>query len=84
MAKRVKKWHQDKDFFKRNLIRKNGGAVCALCHQPFAKMSEITLDHIVPVSKGGLDVIENMQLAHGSCNQIKASMSQEEFELRYG
>lgn len=33
--------------------------------------SEMTVDHIIPKSKGGLDVIENMTLSCLKCNKEK-------------
>lgn len=42
-------------------------------------MKDITFDHIIPMSKGGLDEIDNFQLAHFECNQTKADMTPEEF-----
>jgi 5-methylcytosine-specific restriction endonuclease McrA len=30
------------------------------------------VDHIVPLNKGGLDVLENKQAAHRSCNRLKS------------
>lgn len=33
----------------------------------------ITLDHIKPLSKGGEDNFQNIQLAHNKCNQLKAN-----------
>lgn len=32
----------------------------------------VTVDHIVPLSKGGTDDPSNLQLAHWRCNQKKA------------
>ena len=29
-------------------------------------------DHIVPIAKGGADVLENKQAAHRSCNRDKS------------
>ncbi len=52
--------------------------VCALCGKPvdfslkWPDPMSATIDHIIPVSKGGSpDAIENMQLAHLSCNRVK-------------
>lgn len=47
------------------------GRLCALCTQPI-KFKHVTLDHIVPLSKGGLHSYENIQPAHGLCNHVKA------------
>lgn len=43
---------------------------CALCGMPLT-FEEATLDHIVPLSKGGTNDISNLQLAHKKCNWEK-------------
>lgn len=62
--------HEAVKFIKKQLINKNG-SVCALCGQPIIDMKDCTIDHIVPVSKGGLTTIDNCQLAHSDCNVKK-------------
>lgn len=57
-------------FIKRQLIQENG-AVCSICGKPFSNMKEITIDHIVPLSKGGATTKDNCQLACLKCNQEK-------------
>jgi 5-methylcytosine-specific restriction endonuclease McrA len=32
-----------------------------------------TVDHVIPISKGGLDVMENVKLAHWTCNRQKGN-----------
>ena len=44
-------------------------------------MKEITFDHIIPMSRGGVDELENLQLVHLHCNHAKADMLPEEFEI---
>lgn len=77
------KWRRNKSNKRRwqrdHLINRDG-AVCQICEKPFTSMKDITFDHIVPVSKGGTDELENIQLAHYKCNQSKADMLPEEFE----
>lgn len=51
--------------------------VCALCGEPVEKdliytdPMSASLDHIVPLSKGGVHSFDNCQLAHLSCNKKK-------------
>jgi 5-methylcytosine-specific restriction endonuclease McrA len=71
---RAKHWQR------KHLIDKDG-AYCKICKKIFESKKEITLDHIIPVSKGGDDEISNLQLAHFECNQTKNDMLPEEFEL---
>jgi 5-methylcytosine-specific restriction endonuclease McrA len=42
---------------------------CALCHLPLG--GDMTLDHIVPLCKGGADSFENTQTTHLKCNEAK-------------
>lgn len=58
---------RSKQFIRKQLINKNG-AICSLCDKPIETMKDCTIDHIVPISKGGLTTIENCQLAHRDCN----------------
>lgn len=44
-------------------------------------MHDITIDHYIPLSKGGEDEIDNYRLAHFRCNRMKGSMTPEEFEI---
>ncbi|MEO1303442.1 MAG: HNH endonuclease [Pseudomonadota bacterium] len=58
---------------------------CALCGEPMLQnrfeaahariwaKRRATIDHIVPISKGGADQLENLQLAHANCNKIKGN-----------
>lgn len=57
-------------FIRKQLIDSRG-AVCALCGKPITNMKDCTIDHIIPISKGGLTTIENCQLAHRKCNLIR-------------
>jgi 5-methylcytosine-specific restriction endonuclease McrA len=54
------------------------GAVCYLCSEPvdldIPRTSRMgaTVDHILPLAKGGSDEFENLQLAHWICNNRKS------------
>ncbi|MFO7296669.1 MAG: HNH endonuclease signature motif containing protein [Clostridia bacterium] len=51
--------------------------ICGLCGKPVnmllsgMDMDGPTIDHVVPLSKGGNDTRSNVQLAHRSCNLRK-------------
>lgn len=78
------KWRRNKSLTRRwqrsKLINKYG-AICYICEKPFIKMKDITFDHLRPVSKGGLDEMDNYRLAHFDCNQLKGTMTEKEFEI---
>jgi 5-methylcytosine-specific restriction endonuclease McrA len=44
--------------------------VCQLCHQP-ANGETLAIDHIIPISRGGLHVWQNVWPTHGRCNSRK-------------
>ena len=51
---------------------------CIGCRVLF-EIRNLTIDHIVPRSKGGTDHSDNLQLLCGACNSMKGAKSQEEF-----
>lgn len=72
---RLRDWH--KPFRrKRELSRKNiylrDNYTCQYCGESFHP-SELTWDHVVPKSKGGRDVWENLVTACQPCNQKKGN-----------
>jgi 5-methylcytosine-specific restriction endonuclease McrA len=66
--------------WQRNHLIAKYGNECYLCKKPIGTIKEITFDHWQPLSKGGLDTLENYRLAHWSCNHLKADMTPEEFQ----
>ena len=52
-------------------------SVCAICGRPvnfdlkFPNPWSATLDHIIPMSKGGGHTWDNVQIAHAICNSRK-------------
>lgn len=60
-------------------IVERDGWVCGVCGLPvdeaLPRTSRMgaTVDHIVPLSKGGSDELENLQLAHWICNNQKSN-----------
>lgn len=56
--------------------RQNG--LCAYCGQ-HRNRKYMTIDHIIPLSKGGTDDIDNLQCTCKKCNQFKDNMLPSEF-----
>jgi len=73
-----------KVYFKK-LYERDGG-VCQICGLPVAfdkapeKLWSATIDHVVPLSRGGTHEPCNCQLAHRICNSVKLQ-SADEFSL---
>jgi hypothetical protein len=53
---------------KRDIVIARSSGVCAYCHKQF---DELTLDHIIPVSNGGTDDLENLVACCHECNSRK-------------
>lgn len=49
------------------LIYAKDGGICGICGKPL-EMSDFSIDHIVPISKGGGHVEGNVHSAHKLCN----------------
>ena len=54
---------------------------CALCGRKIL-LEDATLDHIMPLSKGGVDSVENLQLCCHADNVFKGAIKPEEFMER--
>lgn len=59
-------------------VAERDGWVCSICGQPVVRnASEVrlqwSLDHVVPLSKGGAHTYENCKLAHRGCNSAKGN-----------
>ena len=55
---------------------------CGLCGRPILNIDELSVDHKIPRSAGGLDLLSNYQPAHSFCNTLRGSMSEIEFRQR--
>lgn len=56
--------------------------ICGICNRP-VKRSEASIDHKLPVSRGGTHTWNNVQLAHDVCNKRKWAKTPEEFAKGY-
>ena len=52
---------------------------CALCGDPGAD----TVDHILPVSKGGTAALENLRPAHRKCNSARGDKLAVRYAAKY-
>lgn len=64
------------------------GSNCHICEQPIdpslprtSKLG-LTVDHVIPLSKGGPDTIDNLRPAHWSCNNRKSDKLPEELNAQ--
>lgn len=62
---------------RKHLVNKYGN-ICHICKKPIEDMKDVTVDHVIPLSKGGMDTLDNMRPAHETCNQEKADEVYEE------
>lgn len=53
-------------------VKNVAGNECVICHTP-ESVKQLTQDHIIPVSKGGTDFIENIQPLCMRCNATKSN-----------
>ena len=72
MGKWRKQYGQERRWA-RNALIKRDGMICQLCHEPIERLDDVTIDHIIPVSKGGLDRLDNYRLAHEGCNRERGA-----------
>lgn len=54
---------------------------CGICGK-FVPFDVFTVDHIIPLEKGGTNAMENLQCAHSWCNLIKHNASMEELMVK--
>ena len=73
--KRRKTYSQD---VKRMVYIKNDG-YCSICGKKMT-LNECNLDHRIPLSKGGIDAVENLDCVHVHCNLIKSNLLPDELE----
>ena len=50
---------------------------CGICGK-FVPFDAFTVDHIIPLAKGGTNAMENLQCAHSWCNLVKGNFLREE------
>lgn len=74
----VKKKRKTYSKEERKIIYNKSGGCCELCGQRLS-LENMTLDHIVPLSMGGKDDMENLQAVCYACNQFKSNILPDDF-----
>jgi 5-methylcytosine-specific restriction endonuclease McrA len=84
-AVRAKRYGGSAEHVDRLTVFERDGWLCQLCHTPVdpelkwpAPLSA-SIDHVVPLSKGGDHLYTNVQLAHLRCNASKGARSDVRF-----
>lgn len=57
---------------KRSVLRTHGRK-CWLCGVEISDDKEVSLDHVIPVSLGGSNVVTNLRPAHRGCNSRRGN-----------
>ena len=68
----VKYYHRARIKFSKNIVKKRDSYICQYCGKNGAvDKKQMTIDHVMPVSKGGKSTFENCVTACFSCNNKK-------------
>lgn len=60
--------------YQKKTIYANGNGRCGICGKPI-NFEDMTVDHKIPLARGGTDDMENLQPAHLCCNRIKNGLN---------
>ncbi len=64
-------------------IKKYGTLTCILCLEPIV-MGNDSLEHKIPISRGGTNAYENLGISHKNCNSRKHARTVEEYQKLIG
>lgn len=56
----------------REYVIKRDRLICGLCGDSVER-DDVHIDHVLPVSRGGTNALENLQVAHAICNLRKGA-----------
>lgn len=59
-------------------IYAKSGEICPICGMKMSKYN-YTIDHIVPLSRGGTNEVDNLRAVHKECNRLKGNFTDNEF-----
>lgn len=75
-TRRARKLDQFVEDIDPQVVFERDEGICGICDT--AVIGRFHVDHIIPLSKGGLHAYNNVQTAHPTCNERKGSKLQEE------
>lgn len=64
-----------------NRFKNKNKHVCAYCGKTISNKDELTVDHKVPLSRGGITTDENLAISCLQCNSEKSDMTDEEYAV---
>ncbi len=79
-ARMAKKLGVECEVFTREEILERDGQDCYLCGDAMHPL-DVTMDHVLPMSRGGGHTRQNVRLAHKSCNSRKGNKTADEYAL---
>lgn len=65
----------------RKMLYKKADGRCVLCGREIL-LKDISIDHVIPLSMGGADSVENLQCTCAECNRFKANILPSDFTER--
>lgn len=71
MIKKIAKW--------KGKIAKGIYPICILCGKEITKVSELSSEHLIPLSRSGKTDEDNVCCSHKTCNTRKGNMTLEEW-----
>jgi hypothetical protein len=60
-------------------FKKNSEKVCHYCGKAITEKDELTVDHVIPLSKGGNSKNDNLVIACKACNREKSSLNADRY-----
>ena|SRR3990167_7631701 len=71
--------HRFQLFTRRDIIVRDG-SICYVCKKWIDPTSrDLTIDHVIPLARGGYSSYENMKVCCNSCNNAKGDLLLEEY-----
>lgn len=64
----------------KRIIYENNSHICGICGKLIPTIDEMNIDHIIPLSRGGTNDIENLRPTHKFCNRLKNNFTDSEME----